>query len=278
MKMTGTTYAAGQQAACAHWSNLGILSEMTGYARNRRCRYAPYIELFNYAGAGCRTGGAAREPVRLPAARVGRGVRVRCAGRGGRPRRSAHGLLLRPARARTGGGLGLQARRGAEAAVPGQPLGADPRAELQAGRGRGGVQQGAGHQHAGQPRRAQPSRDPARRRDGRGARAVPRGVLARPHLRPRGAAGAGPGLRCERVAEGRRRCRRQTAEQLQQLEAGLRERDEKLAACWPTRPRSTRSSSACAPRWPRRSRPQRPSPTPTTTPRPRPATTSSTCC
>jgi type I restriction enzyme R subunit len=33
----------------------------------------------------------------------------------------------------------------------------------------------------------------------------------------------------------------QTAEQLQRLEAGLRERDEKLTACWPTRPRSTKS-------------------------------------
>ncbi len=98
--------------------------------------------------------------------------------------------------------MGLQARRHAEAAVPGQPVGADPRAQLQGGRRRGGVQQGAGHQHAGQPRRARASRDSARRRDGRGARAVPCDVLARPHLRPRGAAGAGPGLRRERVAEG----------------------------------------------------------------------------
>jgi hypothetical protein len=27
-----------------------VLSEMTGYARNRRFRYAPYIALFNEAG------------------------------------------------------------------------------------------------------------------------------------------------------------------------------------------------------------------------------------
>lgn len=26
---------------------LGVLSEMTGYARNRRFRYAPYINLFD---------------------------------------------------------------------------------------------------------------------------------------------------------------------------------------------------------------------------------------
>jgi len=31
---------------------LGVLSEMTGYARNRRFRYAPYIALFNDAGPG----------------------------------------------------------------------------------------------------------------------------------------------------------------------------------------------------------------------------------
>ena len=91
---------------------------------------------------------------------------------------------------------------GAQTAVPGQPLGADPRAELQADRGRGGVQQGAGDRHARQPRRAQPSRDPDGRRAGGGARAVPCRVLARPHLRPRGAAGAGAGVRRKRIAEG----------------------------------------------------------------------------
>jgi len=35
---------------------LGVLSEMTGYARNRRFRFAPYIALFNDPGPG---GGAA---------------------------------------------------------------------------------------------------------------------------------------------------------------------------------------------------------------------------
>ena len=54
--------------------------------------------------------------------------------------------------------LGLQARRGAPAALSGQPLGADPRTELQAGRRRGGVQQGAGDHHARQSRRSQPPR------------------------------------------------------------------------------------------------------------------------
>jgi hypothetical protein len=29
-----------------------VLSEMTGYARNRRFRYAPYIALFNEAKSG----------------------------------------------------------------------------------------------------------------------------------------------------------------------------------------------------------------------------------
>ena len=43
-------------------------------------------------------------------------------GRGGGARRPAHGLLLRPPRAGAGGELGLQARRGAQAALPGQPL------------------------------------------------------------------------------------------------------------------------------------------------------------
>ena len=71
---------------------------------------------------------------------------------------------------------------------------------------------------------------PAARCAGGGARAVPRLLLARPHLRARGPAGAGPALRRRRAAEDRRRSPQQTAEQLQQLEAALRERDEKLAA------------------------------------------------
>jgi Fic family protein len=44
--MTGTTYAAAN-GLVSRLVQLGILSEMTGYARNRRFRYAPYIALFN---------------------------------------------------------------------------------------------------------------------------------------------------------------------------------------------------------------------------------------
>jgi len=44
--MTGTTYAAANSLV-TRLVNLGVLSEMTGYARNRRFRYSPYIELFN---------------------------------------------------------------------------------------------------------------------------------------------------------------------------------------------------------------------------------------
>ena len=48
-KMTGTTYAAANSLV-SRLVKLGVLSEMTGYARNRRFRYAPYIALFNDAG------------------------------------------------------------------------------------------------------------------------------------------------------------------------------------------------------------------------------------
>lgn len=44
-KMTGTTYASANSLV-ARLVKLGVLSEMTGYARNRRFRYAPYIALF----------------------------------------------------------------------------------------------------------------------------------------------------------------------------------------------------------------------------------------
>lgn len=44
--ITRTTYAAAN-ALVARLVQLGILQEMTGYARNRRFRYAPYIGLFN---------------------------------------------------------------------------------------------------------------------------------------------------------------------------------------------------------------------------------------
>lgn len=48
-KMTGTTYAAANSLV-SRLVKLGVLSEMTGYARNRRFRYAPYIALFNDTG------------------------------------------------------------------------------------------------------------------------------------------------------------------------------------------------------------------------------------
>ena len=43
--MTGTTYAAANSLV-SKLVNIGVLSEITGYARNRRFRYAPYIALF----------------------------------------------------------------------------------------------------------------------------------------------------------------------------------------------------------------------------------------
>ena len=52
------------------------------------------------------SGGTAAEPVRLPPARMVGGVRRRVEGRSGGPRRPAHGLLLRAARARAGGERG----------------------------------------------------------------------------------------------------------------------------------------------------------------------------
>ena len=48
-KLTGTTYAAANSLV-SRLVKLGVLSEMTGYARNRRFRYAPYIALFNDGG------------------------------------------------------------------------------------------------------------------------------------------------------------------------------------------------------------------------------------
>lgn len=47
-KRTGTTYAAAN-ALVSRLVELGVLSEMTGYSRNRRFRYAPYIALFSEA-------------------------------------------------------------------------------------------------------------------------------------------------------------------------------------------------------------------------------------
>jgi len=49
-KLTGTTYAAAN-GLVSRLVKLGVLSEMTGYARNRRFRYAQYIALFDGAGA-----------------------------------------------------------------------------------------------------------------------------------------------------------------------------------------------------------------------------------
>ncbi|MBL8379410.1 MAG: Fic family protein [Burkholderiales bacterium] len=50
-KMTGITYVAANSLV-SRLVKLGVLNEMTGYARNRRFRYAPYIALFNEAGPG----------------------------------------------------------------------------------------------------------------------------------------------------------------------------------------------------------------------------------
>jgi Fic family protein len=44
-ELTGTTYAAAN-VLVARMVDLGILVEMTGYARNRRFRYEPYVRLF----------------------------------------------------------------------------------------------------------------------------------------------------------------------------------------------------------------------------------------
>ena len=48
-KLTGTTYAAANSLV-SRLVKLDVLSEMTGYARNRRFRHAPYIALFNEGG------------------------------------------------------------------------------------------------------------------------------------------------------------------------------------------------------------------------------------
>jgi Fic family protein len=45
-RMTGTTYAAANSLV-ARLVTVGVLREMTGHARNRRFRYAPYIALFD---------------------------------------------------------------------------------------------------------------------------------------------------------------------------------------------------------------------------------------
>ncbi|HYD50939.1 MAG TPA: Fic family protein [Terriglobales bacterium] len=50
-KLTGTTYAAANSLV-SRLVELGVLSEMTGYARNRRFRFARYIALFSDADPG----------------------------------------------------------------------------------------------------------------------------------------------------------------------------------------------------------------------------------
>ena len=49
-QLTGTTYAAAN-GLVARLVDAGVLSEMTGYARNRRFQYSSYIRLFTESGA-----------------------------------------------------------------------------------------------------------------------------------------------------------------------------------------------------------------------------------
>ena len=44
--LTGTTYVAANNLV-GRLVSLGVLTEMTGYARNRRFRYEPYVRLFS---------------------------------------------------------------------------------------------------------------------------------------------------------------------------------------------------------------------------------------
>jgi Fic family protein len=45
LRLTGTTYAAANMLV-SRLVDLGVLHEMTGYTRNRRFRYDPYVALF----------------------------------------------------------------------------------------------------------------------------------------------------------------------------------------------------------------------------------------
>jgi len=65
-RMTGTTYAAANSLV-SRLVDAGVLSEMTGYARNRRFNYKPYISLFSDTEGAPRR---SHEPVRLPRAGV----------------------------------------------------------------------------------------------------------------------------------------------------------------------------------------------------------------
>ncbi|HHJ14714.1 MAG TPA: Fic family protein [Gammaproteobacteria bacterium] len=55
--ITGTSYAAANQLV-KRLEGLGLLEEITGQARNRRFRYAPYIRLFAEDESGVSRGGA----------------------------------------------------------------------------------------------------------------------------------------------------------------------------------------------------------------------------
>ncbi len=50
-ELTGTTYAAASNLV-SRLVDLGVLGEMTGYARNRRFRYGPYIAPFDDEAPG----------------------------------------------------------------------------------------------------------------------------------------------------------------------------------------------------------------------------------
>lgn len=50
-ELTGTTYPAANSLV-SRLEEIGIVEEMTGYARNRRFRYAPYIALFTEGNPG----------------------------------------------------------------------------------------------------------------------------------------------------------------------------------------------------------------------------------
>jgi Fic family protein len=52
--LTGTTYAAANMLV-SRMVDAGVLNEITGYARNRRFQYAPYIALFTDPSDGLRT-------------------------------------------------------------------------------------------------------------------------------------------------------------------------------------------------------------------------------
>ncbi len=73
-KLAGTTYAAANSLV-SRLVKLGVLSEMTGYARSRRIRYAPYIALFNDSGAVAVAVAAAREATGPSRTAVSLGIR-----------------------------------------------------------------------------------------------------------------------------------------------------------------------------------------------------------